>query len=65
CTSFSFKFGCLTFREQTKLRVFRIYRETLSRFRAPLNMKFFSICCHNILFKKVKRCVFYTIRGHY
>ncbi|MEM5620651.1 hypothetical protein AAHB56_01485, partial [Bacillus thuringiensis] len=27
--------GCLTFREQTKLRVFRIYRETLSRFRAP------------------------------
>ncbi|MEM5623417.1 hypothetical protein AAHB56_27975, partial [Bacillus thuringiensis] len=28
---------CLTFREQTKLRRFRIYRETLSRFRAPLH----------------------------
>ncbi|MEM5621793.1 hypothetical protein AAHB56_12500, partial [Bacillus thuringiensis] len=35
----SVEFGCLTFREQTKLRVFRIYRETLSRFRAPLQFK--------------------------
>ncbi|MEM5621410.1 hypothetical protein AAHB56_09015, partial [Bacillus thuringiensis] len=39
-TSFAFyQIWCLTFREQTKLRVFRIYRETLSRFRAPLQ------CC--------------------
>ncbi|MEM5623109.1 RecX family transcriptional regulator, partial [Bacillus thuringiensis] len=28
----AFRCRCLTFREQTKLRVFRIYRETLSRF---------------------------------
>ncbi|MGR5978115.1 hypothetical protein ACT7DJ_07350, partial [Bacillus cereus] len=32
CTSFSYQVRVFNLREQTKLRVFRIYRETLSRF---------------------------------
>ncbi|MEQ0635393.1 hypothetical protein ABLO16_02980, partial [Mycobacterium tuberculosis] len=33
------KFGCLTLNQEGKARCFRIYRETLSRFRAPLHWR--------------------------
>ncbi|WP_435522327.1 hypothetical protein, partial [Chryseobacterium indoltheticum] len=48
CASFSFEFGCLAGRKKQN-RSFRIYRETLSRFRAPLHCNVVELVCSTIL----------------